>query len=202
MFRHKLPALTRNAALTAILAVAPAVALTSAHAADQDLIQKVNGTPGMTQGQLQGTQQGQAQGTGQGTDQGTAQSTEQGTTQGEGQDQSPSTAQGTTSGTGQTQSTAAMQSGSEFVLTEEQVAEWEGRPVVNAEGDEIGQVTQVVLNDQGNISELHFETGQALGIGTKSVKVDASEFSADDQQVKLDMSNEEIQDLPEAQTSQ
>lgn len=91
------------------------------------------------------------------------------------------------------------QPGDEIALTQQEASEWRMRPVVDESGEKVGQVSAITLDDQGNISQLEVEMEQTLGLGGKTVTLEPGQFLANKEQVILDMSTEEIRDLPKAQ---
>lgn len=94
------------------------------------------------------------------------------------------------------------QRGDQITLTQQEAQNWEQFSVVNEDGDQIGEVASVSLAEDGKVEELRVETGQALGIGPKTIKVQPDQFTTDGARVKLDMSNSEIQDLPTVEATQ
>lgn len=94
------------------------------------------------------------------------------------------------------------QRGDQITLTQQEAQNWEQFSVVNEDGDQIGEVASVSLAEDGTVEELRVETGQALGIGPKTIKVQPDQFTTDGARVKLDMSNSEIQDLPTVEATQ
>lgn len=94
------------------------------------------------------------------------------------------------------------QRGDQITLTQQEAQDWELFPVVNQDGDQIGEVASLSLGEDGKVEELRVETGQALGIGPKTIKVQPDQFTTNGARIKLDMSNSEIQDLPTVEATQ
>jgi sporulation protein YlmC with PRC-barrel domain len=73
-----------------------------------------------------------------------------------------------------------------------------GRTVVNAEGQEVAEVSDLVINDQTRkIEKLVLETGGFLGIAEKRVAVDYRPFGLTAYGITYDITEKELNDMPD-----
>jgi sporulation protein YlmC with PRC-barrel domain len=70
-----------------------------------------------------------------------------------------------------------------------------GRPVVSADGKEVGQVVEVDKSPDDKIHSIETYLGRWLGLGSKVVRI---EFEHLADQVRLRLSREEVQSMPDA----
>lgn len=91
------------------------------------------------------------------------------------------------------------QPGDQITLSQDEAAEWQLRPVVNQDGEQVGRVSAITLNQQGNIEELEVDMAQTMGLGGETVTVGSDQFSANKERIRLDMPNADIKDLPRVQ---
>jgi hypothetical protein len=73
-----------------------------------------------------------------------------------------------------------------------------GRPVLSADGKELGQVVEVNKDPDGKIRSIDIHLGRWLGIGSKVVRITADKFDELADQVRLRLRGEEVQSMPEA----
>lgn len=78
-----------------------------------------------------------------------------------------------------------------------QTAELDGMQVWSSDEQNLGTVEQVNLDPNGQAESIHVNVGAVLGIGGKTVKIDAADFAAKDDRVELTLSEEEVSALPE-----
>lgn len=101
--------------------------------------------------------------------------------------------QHSTSGSAASPSTTAMSS----------VEQWMGKTVVGSDGEEIGEVEDVILDPQsGSARQLVISSGGFLGIGEKQIAVDLSAANmnaAEDQIVLSSITQADVENLPEFQ---
>lgn len=74
-----------------------------------------------------------------------------------------------------------------------------GAQIVNAQGDEIGEIEDLLIDQDNKISKAIVEVGGFLGIGSKFVPVDIAKLKkgANQQGFVSDMTKEQLKALPE-----
>lgn len=79
-----------------------------------------------------------------------------------------------------------------------------GKKVVNASGEELGTVSDIVLSKDGMVSGLVVKTGGLMGIGGKSVAVAWQDVSGaiDAEAVTLPLSKDQLEKAPEFATKE
>ena len=85
----------------------------------------------------------------------------------------------------------------EFVLTAEKL---DGAPVYGSDGDEVGEVSAILLTADGTISELVIDVGGFLGLGEKPVAVPFSEVQMASNgygslQLTIDQTEEQLEEM-------
>jgi hypothetical protein len=78
------------------------------------------------------------------------------------------------------------------------LAALKGMPAFSADGRSLGDVVEVVRGPDGKVQEVHIEVGRFLGIGDRTVKVDAGAFEELADRIKLHIMGDEVRSLPEA----
>ena len=81
----------------------------------------------------------------------------------------------------------------------ELTAELIGRPVFGIDGEEVGTVTDLLLDDSGLPQKLRFTTGTHLGIGGRTLEVPGSAFMSLRGAAVLDFPAADVAFLPEMQ---
>ncbi len=76
------------------------------------------------------------------------------------------------------------------------VDQLEDMDIVNADGDEIGEVEEVLADVDGNIVAITAEVGGFLGIGDKEVVVSLDEFELRDDELVTSLTKEQLEALP------
>ena len=71
-----------------------------------------------------------------------------------------------------------------------------GAPVIAADGDEIGQVFNLVLDDDGQPRTLLLSTGALIGFGARTVEVPRGAFRIDGRRVILRLTADEVARMP------
>ena len=77
-------------------------------------------------------------------------------------------------------------------------AEMIGAPVFAADGPQIGEVADVVIDDDGQIGKIRFTTGAVLGFGPRTIELPKGAYIALRGAVVIDTPAEAAQLLPEA----
>ena len=76
-----------------------------------------------------------------------------------------------------------------------------GADVMSADDERIAGVDDVLLDGEGHIEAILFDVGGFLGIGAQTVEVGVADFEISEVdgalQVQLDLTEEQIEDLPE-----
>lgn len=152
-----------------------------AQAQDQDQTQdqtqdqsESQSTQGQTQSNDQGEQSGSTEGSSQGGDQG---------------DQAGAAGSGTIS----------QLSGSQILA-----ADLLGTSVTNNQDEEIGEINNLILDQEGKVAGVVVGVGGFLGMGEKSVGLswDRVQYDSNTQTASVDVSREELESAPELQTEQ
>jgi hypothetical protein len=73
-----------------------------------------------------------------------------------------------------------------------------GRPVVSADGKELGQVVEVNKTPDGKIQSIEIHIGRLLGLGDKVVTISADKFEQLADQIKLRLRGDEVSSMPDA----
>lgn len=200
-------------ALGLILAAAPAMAQDNQNKMQnqdatqgqqtQDLIQQTPSTQGAPEGTAEGSAQtGQSGSSGQtaGQDQpdttaGSPSPTDK-STQSTAQDEQKPGAEGTT-GTAQAPADQTGQPEQTAGMDKTRASELIGTSVQNAQGENVGEINDILLAEDGSASQVLIGVGGFLGLGEKSVAVDFSElnFGAEGE-VSIAMSAEALEQQP------
>jgi hypothetical protein len=72
-----------------------------------------------------------------------------------------------------------------------------GRSVVSSDGKELGQVVEVNKGPDGKIHSIQIDFGRWLGLGSKTVTINADKFEHLADQVRLHLRGEEVQAMPD-----
>lgn len=92
-------------------------------------------------------------------------------------------------GTSATDSTAPM-------MTDAEANAWINKTVYSSDGKNLGEVSQVVRDSSGKVTELHADIGGFLGIGETRVRIMPSEFKLASDRVILDVAGDQAKNLP------
>jgi len=76
-----------------------------------------------------------------------------------------------------------------------------GWPVYTFDGKNVGSVTAVNMGSDGKLTSVHADIGGFLGIGARSVKINADKFSTGQDRINLSLSEKELEALPEAEAN-
>ncbi|MBF0394296.1 MAG: PRC-barrel domain-containing protein [Alphaproteobacteria bacterium] len=77
-----------------------------------------------------------------------------------------------------------------------------GKTLTNQQGEDVGEVSDVVVTPQGQVQAVVIDRGGALGLGGKQVALQWSDLSIRGDQLMVNMSDDQIAQLPEYQTEQ
>lgn len=72
-----------------------------------------------------------------------------------------------------------------------------GLTVLSADGSKLGSVQRVKNTSDGKVEEIQFKTGGFLGFGGKTVAVPESKYSRKGDTIQLQMTADEVSNLPE-----
>jgi PRC-barrel domain len=72
-----------------------------------------------------------------------------------------------------------------------------GRSVTSSDGKELGQVVEVNKGPDGKIHSIQVDVGRWLGLGSKTVTINADKFEHLADQVRLRLRGEEVQSMPD-----
>jgi hypothetical protein len=70
-------------------------------------------------------------------------------------------------------------------------------PAFSADDRSLGDVVEVVRGPDGKVEAVHIEVGRFLGIGDRTVKIDAGAFEELGDRIKLRITGEAVRSLPE-----
>ncbi|KUO65025.1 MAG: hypothetical protein APF80_10550 [Alphaproteobacteria bacterium BRH_c36] len=76
-----------------------------------------------------------------------------------------------------------------------------GWPVYTFDGKNVGYVTAVDMGSDGKLTSVNADIGGFLGIGARSVKINADKFSKGQDRLNLSMSEKELETLPDAEAN-
>lgn len=68
-----------------------------------------------------------------------------------------------------------------------------GEPVLSLEGEMLGDVAKVQVDENGILQSIDAELGGFFGIGSKSLRISAEDFAVNSQGVVLDMTSDEVE---------
>jgi sporulation protein YlmC with PRC-barrel domain len=97
---------------------------------------------------------------------------------------------------------AATEGHSEVDASTVEASEVEGAPVMSREGDELANVSEVLMTEDGSIESIVVNVGGVLGIGSKPVEVPFDEVTLqtndenDELSIIIPMSEQELEDMP------
>jgi sporulation protein YlmC with PRC-barrel domain len=72
-----------------------------------------------------------------------------------------------------------------------------GKPLMSSGGDEVGDVSDVLVTGEGKVQALLVDSGGALGMGGRQVAVQWAQIQVQGDQLTVNMSQEQIEQLPE-----
>lgn len=79
------------------------------------------------------------------------------------------------------------------------VDEVEDMDIYSATGDEVGEVEDLLMDDQGRIVALTADVGGFLGVGEREVVLQLDQVTLADDRLVVQMTEEELEQLPEWQ---
>lgn len=72
-----------------------------------------------------------------------------------------------------------------------------GQAVWSSDGEELGKVTAITQDANGNLESIHFVVGSTLGIGGKTVMTEVADFSQNKDRIDLKIDAKAANALPE-----
>jgi sporulation protein YlmC with PRC-barrel domain len=79
----------------------------------------------------------------------------------------------------------------------EAMAELLGAPVFASDGTEVGEVADLLVDEEGQIARLRMKTGALLGIGMRTIEIPGGAFVVLRGAVVLELPAESVEALPE-----
>jgi Golgi apparatus protein 1 len=77
------------------------------------------------------------------------------------------------------------------------LASLKGLPAFSSDGRSLGDVVEVIRGPDGKIEALHIEVGGFLGIGDRTVRIDADTFEEQSDRILLKLPGDAVRSLPE-----
>lgn len=78
------------------------------------------------------------------------------------------------------------------------LASLKGMPAFSADGKNLGEVVEVIRGPDGKVQSVHIEVGRFLGIGERTLTIDANQFEQLVDRIRLRLDAEAVRSLPEA----
>lgn len=69
--------------------------------------------------------------------------------------------------------------------------------VIGQGGDQVGRISNVLVDQQGNISHVIVSTGGVMGVASRDVALPLSEIQMQQQQLAVNMTEDQLSNLPE-----
>ncbi len=83
----------------------------------------------------------------------------------------------------------------------QKIAHLTGMPVFSSDGKDLGSVISVKRAPDGKIQTVQIQAGRFLGLGDKTVTIDADQLQELANQIKLRLNADQVRELPEAKKS-
>lgn len=83
------------------------------------------------------------------------------------------------------------------MMTDEEAKAWINKTVYSSDGRNLGEVSQVLRDNSGHVTELHADIGGFLGIGETRVRVMPNEFKLASDRVILNVASDQAKNLPQ-----
>jgi hypothetical protein len=100
-----------------------------------------------------------------------------------------------------TTATAPTSTPSALTVSQADGKAWVGKRVHNAEGDDMGEISGIMVGSDGNVEYFKTDIGGFLGIGETHVRVKPGQFKMRDDKLFLDMTEEQAKALPKVPKS-
>ena len=78
------------------------------------------------------------------------------------------------------------------------LASLKGMPAFSADGKNLGEVVEVIRGPDGKVQSVHIEVGRFLGIGERTLTIDANQFEQLVDRIRLRLDADAVRSLPEA----
>jgi PRC-barrel domain len=82
--------------------------------------------------------------------------------------------------------------------TLENLASVRGLPVLSSDNEEVGRVAEVIRDGTGKVQALQIDIGRFLGVGGRTITIDANSFEQLADKIKLRLTGESLRSAPEA----
>ena len=82
------------------------------------------------------------------------------------------------------------------MMTDDEAKNWINKTVYSSDGRNLGEVSQVLRDNSGHVTEIHADIGGFLGIGETRVRVMPSEFKLASDRVVLNVASDQAKNLP------
>lgn len=83
-----------------------------------------------------------------------------------------------------------------------QASEFKGLSVYGSDNQQIGEVAEARMGPDGKVQSLMIKTGQALGLGERTVQIESNKFQKSGDRINLQMTSDEVKNLPSASGGQ
>lgn len=77
-----------------------------------------------------------------------------------------------------------------------------GMPTFSADGKNLGEVVEVVRGPDGKVQSVHIDAGRFLGIGNRTITIDANRFEQLVDRIRLRLDADAVRSSPEAGNQQ
>lgn len=110
---------------------------------------------------------------------------------------SPSTAPSSSTDATPSKSSSSSTAAAAPMMTDEEAKAWINKTVYSSDGRNLGEVSQVLRDNSGHVTELHADIGGFLGIGETRVRVMPNEFKLASDRVILNVASDQAKNLPQ-----
>lgn len=94
---------------------------------------------------------------------------------------------------------AGTATGDEHTMTDAEAQTWVDKAVYSSDDSNVGSIAAVERDASGKVTSLQADIGGFLGIGTTRVKIMPSQFKLSEDRVVLDLTAEQVKQLPKAE---
>lgn len=91
------------------------------------------------------------------------------------------------------------QSSAGLMLPEAEAEKWIGEAAYSSDDENVGEVAAFVRSADGTISEVHLDIGGFLGLGETRVNVAPEKVSIEGNKMVIDLTSDEISELPKVE---
>lgn len=87
----------------------------------------------------------------------------------------------------------------DHTMTDAEAKTWIDKAVYSSDDSNVGSVAAIQRDASGRVTAIHADIGGFLGIGTTRVKIMPSQFKLSEDRVVLDLTAEQVKQLPKAE---